>query len=315
MTRKLVTDFIVCGSLLLAGTTAAQVNRSKIELAQTDRQVEQLVRATDKDYANFTVSSALKFADKRVEKQYRQAHVKAWAKADFDGNGRPDLLITGTHYDKESKVICLLDMGNRLVIEPFDRQFYRYCPVATVSYAGAQPLINYADFTKPVLESDKLGNKQTFQLVYQYGGFIDYYPPPASPARPDSIRYESFSAYHKVFEEKLTLASSGAATYHSCSYPVLEKAKKTYIAQQAQVDAGALALIKGLASHLAGQALLPKYRTGLNHVPYTTLTIVYHDGQRLQVEDEGEFGTFSLMRLYALLDQLHKSQTWQPAKP
>jgi hypothetical protein len=118
-----------------------------------------------------------------------------------------------------------------------------------------------------------------------------------------------------VFEEKLTLASSGAATYHSCSYPVLEEAKKACVSQQAQVDAGALGPIQRLASHLAGQSLLPRYRTGLNHVPYTTLTIVYHDGRRLRVRDEGEFGTFSLMRLYALLDQLRKSQTWQPAKP
>jgi hypothetical protein len=167
MIRMLIAGFIAAGWLLLAGPAAAQASRSKIELAQTDRQVEQLVRATDKDYATFTVSSALKFADKRVEKQYRQAHVKAWTKADFDGNGRPDLLITGTHYDKESEVICLLDMGNRLVIEPFDRQFYRYCPVATVSYASSQPLIDYTDFTKPVLESDKLENKQTFRLVYR----------------------------------------------------------------------------------------------------------------------------------------------------
>jgi hypothetical protein len=315
MTRRLVTGFIVSGSLLLASASVAQISRSKIESAQTDRQVEQLVRGTDKYYANFTVSSVLKFADKRVEKKYRQAHIKAWTKADFDGNGRPDLLITGTHYDKKSKVICLLDKGDRLVIEPFDRQFYRYCPVATVSYVGTQPLIDYADFAEPFLEIDKLENKQTFRLVYKYGGFIDYYPPPASLARPDSIRYESFSAYHKVLEEKLTLASNGAATYHSCSYPVLEKAKKTYVAQQAQVDAETLAFIQGLASHIAGQSLPPKYRTSLNHVPYTTLTIIYHNGRRLQVEDEGEFGTFSLMRLYALLNQLRKSQTWQPAKP
>ncbi len=292
----------------------AQAGRSKIELAQTDSQVAQLIHDTDKAYATFTVSSALKFADKRVKKQYRLAHVKAWVKADFDGNGRLDLLITGTHY-KKSKIICLLDMGDRLEIESFYRQFYRYCPVATVRYVGTQPLIDYADFAKPFLASDPLADKQRFCLVYKYGGFVDYVQYPLSPAQPDSIRYESVFAYHKVLVEKLTFASSGAATYHSCSYPVLEETNKTFIAQQTQVAAPALAAVIGLASHLAAQSLQPKYRTGYNHVPHTTLTIIYHDGRRLQVQDEGEFGTFSLMRLYILLKQLRKSQAWQPTRP
>ncbi len=301
--------------LLRCAPATAQAGHSKIELAQTASQVAQLVHETDKDYATFTVNSALKFADKRVEKQYRRAHVKAWVKADFDGNGRLDLLITGTHYDEESKVICLLDMGDRLVLEPFYRQFYRYCPVATVRYAGTQPLIDYVDFAKPFLTSDPLADEQHFCLVYAYGGFVDYGQSPLSQTQPDSIRYESVFAYHKVLVEKLTLNSGGAATYHSCSYPVLEETNKTFIAQQAQVAAPALAVILGLASHLAAQSLQPRYRTGYNHVPYTTLTIVYHDGRRLQVQDKGEFGTFSLMRLYALLHQLRKSQAWQPTRP
>jgi hypothetical protein len=306
---------VLAGLLLAAGPSVAQVAQSKIALAQTDGQVERLVQETDKDYANFKVSSALEFADKRVQKKYRQAHVKAWQKADFDGNGRLDLLITGTQYDKESKVICLLDMGDKLVLEPFDRQFYRACPVTTVSYQGTQPYLHYADFAKPFLANDKLEDRQAFRLMYKYGGFIEYYPQPARTARPDSILYESFFAYHSVQEEKLTLAGTGAATYYSCTYPVLEEAKKTYVSQKTQVEAQALATILGLASHLAGQPLKPRYRIGFNHIPHTNLTITYHDGQRLQVQDEGEIGTFGLMRLYALLGQLRKSQSWQAARP
>jgi hypothetical protein len=96
---------------------------------------------------------------------------------------------------------------------------------------------------------------------------------------------------------------------------VLNKAKKTYVSQQTLVTAQALADIQGMAGYLVGQPLQPRYPTGRNHVPYTTLTISYRDGQRLRVLDEGETGTFGLMRLYALLNQLRKSQVWQPAKP
>lgn len=302
--------------LFIASPVAGQVQQSKIDVARTDEQVEQLVKAVDKYYANFKVSSALKFADKRIEKQYRQAHVKAWEKADFDGNGRLDLLITGTHYNEESKVICLLDMGNgKLVLEPFDRQFYRACSVATVSYEGTQPFVNYTDFAKPFLAIDKLEDKKSFHLIYKYGGFIEYNPQANSQVLSDSIIYESDFAYHEVQEEKLTLTGTGAAIYYSCTYPVLDTAKKTYITQQTSVTAQALADIRGMASYLLGQPLQPHYHTGHNHVPYTTLTISYRNGQRIRVRDEGETGTFGLIRLYALLGQLRKSQVWQSAKP
>ena len=302
--------------LSTASYAAAQVQPSQIEAAQTDAQVEQLVRSTDSYYANFTVNSALKFKDKRVEQQYRRANVKAWQKADFDGNGRMDLLITGTHYDNESEVIYLLDMGSgKLLLKSFQRESYRACPIATLSYEGKQPHINYADFAKPFLDSDKLQDKKAFHLIYRFGGFIESQTQAHNDAVPDSILYESIFAYHEVQQEKLTLATTGAATYYSCTYPVLDKANKTYVSQKTTVDAGALADLQGLASYLFGQPLQPSYRTGFNHVPYTTLTIIYHNGQRLSVEDDGEIGTFGLIRLYALLGQLRKSQVWQPTKP
>lgn len=303
-------------TILSLGFLRAQGQPSQIEAVQSDADVEKLVRGVDDYYANFTVNSALHFADKRVERKCRQAHVKAWEKADFDGNGRVDLLVTGIHFNGRSKALCLLDMGNgKLVLETFRRLPNRTCPIATVSYQGAQPIINYADFDRLSLYAARLKGKQSFRLVYEYGGFIEYNALPANPARPDSILYKSIFAYHEVQQVRLTLTNTGSAIYYACTYPVLEEANKTYVSQKTLVDTLTLATIQGLASYLAAQHLLPEYHSGLNHVPYTTLTISYHNGRHLQVEDEGEAGTFGLTRLYALLSQLHKSQTWQPAKP
>lgn len=313
-------QFALYGSLyscliLTSSQAFGQATESQITLAQTDIQVENLVQHTDNYYANFKVNSKLNFANKRVTKQYRRAKVKAWTKADFDGNGRLDLLITGTHHDGKSKVICLLDMGaGKLVLEPFDRQFYRACPIATVSYKGPQPIIEYADFAEPFL-TEKLQDKQSFRLVYKYGGFIEYNPYPLTQALLDSIVYESTFAYHKVTEEKMTLAGSGQATYCAEAYPVLEENSKTYVLQKTTITAQALNTIQGLASYMANQPLKSVYRIGFNHIPHTTLTISYRGGQRLRVRDEGEIGAFSLMRLYTLLGQLHKSQSWQSSKP
>jgi spermidine/putrescine-binding protein len=120
--------------LLVSTVTALAQAQGKLAKLNSDAAVQQVVRSLDDYYKNFKVDSRLRFEDKRVQKIYQREKTKAWEKADVDGNGLIDLLITGTHYDDESKVICVLDMGDSLVLEDFGRQFYRYCPVARIVY-------------------------------------------------------------------------------------------------------------------------------------------------------------------------------------
>ncbi|MBO0356332.1 hypothetical protein J0X19_00105 [Hymenobacter sp. BT186] len=293
-----------------------QKPQQPIDAIRSDKEVQQLVRATDEDYKTFEVSSRLRFADKRVEKQYRQAKIKAWEKADIDGNGYTDLLITGTHHDEDSKVVCLLDMGNgKLLLEPFDRQFYRFCPVAKIVYDGPQPLISYTDFDNPFLVVDSLQDKKAFLLVYRFRGFIEYNKQPAKEGAFDSIVYESDFAYHDVITSKQTVDALGNATYYSCKWPVLDESKKTCESLKTVLDFRTLREISELISYLNIEQLQPTYQTDFNHVPYASLKISFRNGRKIDLYDKGEMGTFGLMRLYALLGQLRKSQSWQPVKP
>jgi len=293
-----------------------QNSQRAIDSIKSDEQVQQLVRATDEDYKTFKVSSRLRFADKRVEKQYRQAKVKAWEKVDIDGNGYTDLLITGTHHNEHSKVVCLLDMGNgRLLVKSFNRHFYRFCPIAKVVYDGTQPLISYTDFDKPILVIDSLQDKKSFLLTYKFGGLVEYNKQPGKQGAVDSIMYESHFAYHDVITSKQTIDATGNSTYYSCEWPVLDESKKTCESLKTVIDAQTLREISGLIGYLDIEHLQPEYSTNFNHVPSATLRMVFRNGRKIEVYDEGEMGTFGLMRLYALLGQLRKSQSWQPIKP
>ncbi|TGE14063.1 hypothetical protein [Hymenobacter elongatus] len=311
-TQKRVFLIIIAVVLMQLGGFA-QSNSSQIDAAKTDAQVQNLVRSVDKYYANFTVKSSLRFEDKRVEKQYRKAGVKAWEKADFDGNGHTDLLITGTHYDQESKVICLLNMGESLVLEPFDRQFYQACPIARISYDGKQPLVSYTDFEKPFLSIDSLQGKKVFSLIYKYGGFIEYNKNSVQVPALDSMMYESSFAYHEVMESKLTMDAAGKASYNSCEWPVLDEAKKQCEKLTGTIGAQSFSDIVGLIYYIDPVHLKPKYRVNVNHVPYATLRFSYAGNRKVEISDRGETGTFGLMRLYALLGQLRKTQQWQSA--
>ncbi|MBT2559179.1 hypothetical protein J7E24_15415 [Hymenobacter sp. ISL-91] len=301
--------------LLLSSLAAAAQTQGKLAKLTSDAAVQQMVRSLDDYYKNFVVNSRLRFEDKRVQRLYQQEKIKAWEKADVDGNGLTDLLITGTHYDEESKVICVLDMGDSLVLEDFGRQFYRYCPVARIIYQGEQPLISYADYDKPFLVIEPLdeSERQNFLLTYRFGGLVEYNPAPTS-TRLDSLFYTSHFAYHDVEEVEIRMDSQDTIAYHSCEYPVLDESEKKCEDLTAKLTNNAQQQLLELLNYLQPDKLSREYRIGYNHVPYISLRVVYADGRRLQVEDKGGIGSFGLTRLYTLLESSRKTQNWVPAK-
>ena len=301
--------------LLLSNLVATAQTQGSLAKLTSDAAVQQMVRSLDDYYKNFVVNSRLRFADKRVQQKYKQEKVKAWEKVDIDGNGLTDLLITGTHYDEESKVICVLNMGDSLVLEDFSRQFYRYCPVARIEYQGGQPLISYADYDKPFLVIEPLdeSERQSFLLTYRFGGLIEYNPAPTS-TRLDSLLYTSDFAYHDVEEIEIRIDSQDILVYHSCEYPVLDESKKKCEDLTAKLASNTKQQLVELLNYMQPDKLSREYRVGVNHVPYISLKASYADSRSLQVEDRGGIGSFGLERLYILLDSLRKSQEWVPAK-
>lgn len=305
----------LCGIVLICSGQKASVSSqpSPIDTLVSCTQVEQLLQRVDTTYRHFRVDSLLRFEDKRVQYQYRQAGVKAWERADFDGNGRMDLLVTGNYYEEGGKVLCLLDMDNgKLIVEPFDRQFYRSCPIVRVEYSGKQPLLRYQDYAPSVLEIDSLKNKEDFLLTHKFGGFVEYNPKPLAGVVWDSITYQSEFVYDEYEQFKLTMSSNGKATYRFQGWPVLQKRKKRFEALTTQITAGSLDSINVLIAYMASSRFKNRYEVQMNHVPYTQLTIAYHTGAKVNLLDVGEQGTFGLVRLYTLLRQLRKTQLWHP---
>ncbi|RAK69389.1 hypothetical protein [Hymenobacter edaphi] len=296
-----------------------RVKRPVIAAIRTAAQVQQLLASVDAVYDHFTVDTTLRVPDPRVAWRYRRAGVRAWERVDLDGNGRPDLVVTGlldygAPYPQTSEVVCLLDMGDSLVVDDLGRRHTRYGPVAQVVYRGGIPLLRYQDFAPPILQVDSLRDGQTFLLTYRFGGFTEYNPKPGRYGRLDSLSYKHDFAYNDFFVSKLVLQAGGAAAYSACQGPVLKQDGPTVCEQlTATVAAAPLAEINELANYLDAGQLQPRYRAFINHVPDATLTLAY-PGRRVRVIDEGEKATFGLTRLYALLSELRKTQQWQSAK-
>ncbi len=263
----------------------------------------------------------MRLLDPRVAWRYRKAGVRAWERADLDGNCRPDLVVTGVFnsgapYPQTGAVVCLLDMGDSLVLDNLGRDYERYAPIARVVYRQGQPLLQYQDFDPPIITVDSLRDAQSFLLTYRFGGFIEYNPRPGQDGPLDSLSYKYDFAYDDYLTFKLVLKANRAATYRACEGPVLKVEGPTICEDlTTRVTEAKMAEINTLLSYLDAAQLKPYYQASVNHVPHATLTLAYRDGRCVRVSDAGENGTFGLARLYTLLAELRKTQRWQRLKP
>ncbi|MCB2407971.1 hypothetical protein [Hymenobacter lucidus] len=310
MNKTISVRLVIVAGCFLMSRAHGQAMPSKIDVAATDAEVQALVNSVNEYYKTFTVSSALVFEDKRVSKQYRKAGVKAWAKADFDGNGYTDLIVIGLHH-KRSKVLCVLDSGNnQFYVEPFSRQFRRVAAVPEISLVGSMPLLSYYDFGKPDYNDKRLKGRQNFVLTHRFGGFIEYNAKPQI-YNIENIEYESYSVYHTSRRIILSVDSLRNATHSFEEYNILDKANKVFEKRQTTINIQDYQQLVGLLNYLNFPVIKESYEMSINHVPHGYLTITYDGGKVKRISDEGQQGTFGLQQVYVLLHKLRRTQSWQ----
>ena len=79
------------------------VGNNYIDSITTAEQIESLVSKVGIDkYKNYRVNTIQKFQNEILQKLSDSLKPKPWVKADFDGNGYTDILVTGTY-----GVICV----------------------------------------------------------------------------------------------------------------------------------------------------------------------------------------------------------------
>lgn len=137
---------------------------------------------------------------------------KSWYKADFDGNGWPDLLVLGRKKTTPF-VFCVLDSGNnRLrVVRHFYNALDERQPNAKVVYKHGQALLHYTAFARRRGPRGGLAQRQTRLLAYRQGCFVPYERHPTTH-RIESISYKSYFNYRGIYKTEVQIDSAGLAT-------------------------------------------------------------------------------------------------------
>jgi hypothetical protein len=271
----------------------------------TSRQVRQFLVREDK---GLILACAQPSACPKCRGRLLPGAASAWLKADFDGNGRVDILVVGYpgEHSSQNALVCFLDMGKPRpqVIEVLTHEYG--CAVPQLIWLRKRAAIRY---THLVLVGERFGQGaklvcQVDTLVVSSGHLIEY-KRAAKDYQIQQVTFRTEACYGSCPIFELRLGRDGAAMYRAEQY----NNRQGQFA--ATVTPAQVARLWRLLNYLSVPQLRDFYNISLTDQPTCVLTISYANGQVKTIEDYGEEGTLGLRQVYDLLFELRATQQWK----
>ena len=309
MPVRLTFAFLLGMLLVLAATSKAQQlpMSTQLDSLTTDAQVQQFVRSQQLDYKEFTLTDTLSQDCAELQTCMAPGSLTSWFKADFDGNGRTDIVVVGceSEYQQNRVVLCFLNQGNRQFQEVRLSDIFYECAVPQRCFAKSRAAIRYAHivvkgrgFTKKSLAC------QVDTLVFDKTQFVEYNHAPKD-YHIQKVSFSTTPCYGRCPVLDLQLDQSGAAIYQAKEY---SEKPGTFTAT---IAAAPLQELWTLLNYLDLPKLNDHYAIQVTDNPTCTLSVTYANGQVKTIKDYGEQGTFGLRRAYELLFGLCATQPWK----
>ncbi|HEX8328650.1 MAG TPA: hypothetical protein VF629_13995 [Hymenobacter sp.] len=277
--------------------------RSRIAALTTDAQVLDLVRPLGWEYAELVLGDSVGAAYRPYAGTRLRWRGESWHRADFDGNGWPDLLVVGRRRDVPF-VFCVLDSGqNRLrAVRNFYRAGEQRHPTAQVVPRRGQDLLQFTTYARRRNASGGLTGRRTQLLAYRGQGFVPYERRPTAH-RIRAIQYTSRLVYHERRETTVELDSTGLLrlTYR---HGALGDTASTAVHATRKLAAAEVREIQDLLNYVRFAACAPAYTTGYNHRPVVVLRVRYEQDEK--VIDDSSGGTLGLAQVYSWLESWAK---------
>ncbi len=281
-----------------------------IDSIQNAKQITDLLSKIDAHHTEFEIKDSSLFVNRRYSHQYYKKiadslGVQPWTKADFDGNGLSDILVTG-RMGYERCTICILDEGagkyktKWITVGNFS---FSFCVVENnkIKYYSenkAEPMI----WSKP----PKL---QQVVLTYKFGDFIEENQNP-NICKIGKIEYETSGCFGTCPVFFLTINADSTSIWQGNKYDEIAKKEvrgvyKTIISKDKFEE-----LIE-LLHYIDFEKLKNKYAVNWTDDQSATLTITYNNNGKVKtIDDYGLMGTFGLQKVHKLLFDLRQNQKW-----
>jgi hypothetical protein len=230
---------------------------------------------------------------------------KKWDVADFDKNGKPDLLIAGTIDGAKNLAFVILAEGNnQYKLNDVSPGGYYFTPVSVIKRIGNDNVI--------LLQQSVSAKKWSDTLIYKYGVFLKY---------KSSVKQRKISMLHygstgcqggcpvyKIMLDNSLNATLEATKSRSPSANPADSLQGTYYSKLTPEKFNELT---ELTNYIDLPSLDDRYSVSKTGQPTGIIEIVFVDGSFKRIDDYGKVGTPALRVFHENLENLRFSQIWK----
>ena len=287
-----------------------------IDSISQPEEVEKLVRSIDKNYSSFRIDEKLIFEDEFCFRLADLSKVKPIAKADFDKNGYTDMLVMGILNERPAILSLMGSASEKISLHLITRPFRSNCSFAQVIYEDGHTLIEFKYFDGYYARVSYKEAVKSVKLIFKYGDFIEYNP---SPKKYDITKIEftndggpwiTSSRYSIEINPSIRahfISKSADNERHPSAYG--------YTKVPGVSPDSLFATISELLNYSDFPNLKDRYEIKATDHATGRLTIYYNEDKVKTISDYGLQGTYSLQRVYQIINSMRGSLVWKLKAP
>jgi len=250
---------------------------------------------------NFPALDSFQYATNSGSKSSER---KKWDVADFDRNGKADLLISGTEDGIRNMAYVVLAEGdNHYRLEDVSPGGFYLAPVAIIKKIGSDNAI--------LLLQSVSGREWLDTLTFKYGVFLRYHPSGITK-KISLLHYRSTGCpgdcpvYKLIIDSSnVTLEGMGPGGMNMKRDDTLRGLYHSKLTREKFNE------LTELINYIDPLSLNSHYSVSGTDVPTGIIEIVFTDGTFKRIDDYGKVGTPGLVVLHKYLDNIRTTQLWK----
>lgn len=236
-----------------------------------------------------------------------QWQIQSWEKADFNADGKTDLLVLLYWYDYG--VYSVMDNGDgTFKFLTLSYNIYEKCELAkALKVNNEQLLLYYQKGHNPAqvkIKQDIKSKAGIDTLIYKYGGFVEWNQHPSEHSI-DSIEFRTSACFGSCPVFSIAMDKNGNAVFDAKVYNPRQGLFKAVLKKEN------LDTIFGLINYLSVKNLNNSYSVSWKEDQTCWLRVRFSDGTIKEIRDYGLKGTFGLRLLYSIFFDLRSNQEWK----
>lgn len=286
---------------------------NRIDSLKTDDDVVAFLRSINPDFRSDKFKPIELHSTAQIRKDLdcdgmaAQWQIQNWEKADFNGDGKTDLLVLLYWYDYG--VYSVIDNGDGTYkFLTLSYNIYEKCELAkTYKQNNEQLLLYYQRKNNRVqvkINGDNNSTEGIDTLIYKYGGFVERNSHPSTYSI-DSVEFRTSACFGSCPVFSIAMDKNGNAGLDATLYNPKQGKFTTAL------NKNILDTILGLINYLSVGELSNKYSVSWKDDQTCWLRVRFSDGSVKEIRDYGLKGTFGLRLLYSIFFDLRSNKSWK----